>query len=187
MKKLLITALLLLSPVGMSKATAADYIIDIEGMHAAIQFRVKHLGYSWLAGRFDKFDGRFTFDENNPAASSVTVDIEVGSVNSNHAARDKHISEAGYLNVEEHPMAHFKSTSIEVTGDKTGRIHGDLTLNGVTKNITLEAKHIGGGDDPWGGFRHGFEASYVMNPKDFDFEFNYGDVHLNLYVEGIRQ
>ncbi|MCC3859843.1 YceI family protein [Pseudemcibacter aquimaris] len=187
MKKLLLAAMMMGATMGATKATAADYIFDIEGMHAAIEFRVKHLGYSWLTGRFDKFDGKFSYDEENPAASSVTVDIDVRSVNTNHAIRDKHISEERFLNVENHPSGRFESTRIEVTGDKTGLIHGNLTLNGVTKEITLDAKHIGGGDDPWGGFRHGFEATTVLKPAEFNYEFNYGDVIVDLYVEGIRQ
>lgn len=187
MKKLLIAALLTFAPVGVTSATAADYLIDAEGMHASVNFRVKHLGYSWLTGRFDKFSGTFSYDEANPAASKVKVDIDVRSVNTNHAIRDKHISEAAYLNVEEHPMAHYESTSIEVTGDTTGVIKGNLTLNGVTKPVNLQTKHVGGGDDPWGGFRHGFEATTTLNSKDFNFEFDYGAIELNLYVEGIKQ
>lgn len=187
MKKLLLAAILFVTPAGITGASAEDYIIDIEGMHAAINFRVKHLGFSWLSGRFDKFDGKFSFDEENPGASKVTVDIDVRSVNTNHPARDKHISDSTYLNVENHPMAHYESTSIEVTGDNTGLIKGNLTLNGVTKPVNLMTKHVDGGDDPWGGFRHGFEATTTLNSKDFDFEFDYGDIILDLYIEGIRQ
>ncbi|HPF48042.1 MAG: YceI family protein [Alphaproteobacteria bacterium] len=187
MKKLLIATFLFITPVTISGATAADYVIDAEGMHASINFRVKHIGYSWLTGRFDKFNGKFTFDENNPAASKVVVDVDVRSVNTNHAMRDKHISEAAYLNVEKNPMAHYESTSIEVTGADSGIIKGNLTLNGVTKPVNLMAKHVGGGDDPWGGFRHGFEATTTLKSKDFNYDFDYGDIILNLYVEGVRQ
>ena len=187
MKKLLITALLMTAPMGITNAVAEDYAIDIEGMHAAINFRIKHLGISWLHGRFDKFTGKFTYDEANPSASTVTVDIDMTSVNTNHAMRDKHISEPSYLNVEAQPAAHFQSTSIEVSGDDAGVIHGNLTMNGITKPVDLMAKHVGGGDDPWGGFRHGFEATTTLHSKDFNFEFDYGDIILDIYVEGIRQ
>lgn len=186
MKKLLLAALLLSSPLLGVCASAADYQIDIEGMHAAINFRVRHVGISWLTGRFDKFDGHFSYDENDPAASKVVVDIDVRSVNSNHEDRDNHIREADYLNVEENPMARFESTSIDLTGDNTGIIHGNLTLNGVTKPFDLNATFVGKGDDPWGGYRTAFEATATMNPDDFDFKFKYGEVYLNLYVEGVR-
>ena len=187
MKKLLIAALLMSAPLGITNAVAADYVLDVEGMHASINFRIKHLGISWLQGRFNKFDGKFTYDEAHPSASTVTIDIDMTSVSTNHAMRDKHISEPSRLNVEAHPKAHFESTSIEVSGDDAGVIHGNLTMNGVTKPVDLMAKHIGGGDDPWGGFRHGFEATTTLHSKDFDFDFDYGDIILDIYIEGIRQ
>ena len=187
MKKLLLTTLLLTAPFGISSASAADYVIDVEGMHAAINFKVRHVGISWLTGRFDRFSGTFSYDEDNLMASKVSVDIEVGSVNSNHEARDKHIQDPNYLNVEAHPMAHFESTSIEKTSDTTATINGNLTLNGVTKPFALMTTHVGQGDDPWGGYRAAFEATAMLDPQEFDFKFEYGDVELNLYVEGVRQ
>lgn len=187
MKKILIAAMLLITPAGITSASAADYVIDVEGMHAAINFRVKHVGISWLAGRFDKFDGSYTFDDENPAASKVVVNIDVRSVNSNHEARDKHIRESSYLNVEENPMAKFESTSIAIKDDKSAVISGNLTLNGVTKSIDLMANFVGAGDDPWGGYRSAFEATATLTPADYNFEFEYGDVYLDLYIEGVRQ
>ena len=178
--------MLFITPTWATSATAADYQIDVEGMHAAINFRVRHVGISWLTGRFDKFDGTFSYDENDLAASKVSVDIEVGSVNSNHETRDNHILEADYLNVEANPIAHFESTSIDLTGDDTGIIHGNLTLNGVTKPFDLDATFVGQGDDPWGGYRAAFDATATMNPDDFDFKFKYGEVFLSFYVEGVR-
>lgn len=187
MKKLLIVSMLFSASFDISTALAADYKIDIEGMHAAINFKVKHVGISWLSGRFDKFDGSYTFDENDPSASKVTVDIDVSSVNSNHQKRDEHIQDIGYLNTKENPMAHFESTSIEVTSDDKGIVHGNLTLNGVTKPFDLHASFIGMGDDPWGGYRSAFEATAVIKPADFDYAFNYGDVYLEIFIEGVRQ
>lgn len=187
MKKLLIAAFLMMTATTVAPASAAEYKIDVEGMHAAINFRVRHVGISWLTGRFDKFDGTYTFDEEDPSASKVVVDIDVSSVNSNHEARDAHIREADYLNVEVNPMAHFESTEIELVDETNGVIHGNLTLNGVTKHVDLTTKFVGKGDDPWGGFRSAFEATMTMNPADFDFKFEYGEVFLTIYVEGVRQ
>jgi polyisoprenoid-binding protein YceI len=73
------------------QAAAEHYTIDTEGMHAFIAFKVKHLGYSWLQGRFNKFSGEFDFDEANPAANRVEVDIDTSSLDSNHAECDKHL------------------------------------------------------------------------------------------------
>ncbi|MCB1736569.1 MAG: YceI family protein, partial [Gammaproteobacteria bacterium] len=79
--------LLALTPL----AHADKYQIDTKGAHAFIQFRIKHLGYSWLYGRFNTFDGWFSYDEANPDASQVEVNIDTASVDSNHAERDKHL------------------------------------------------------------------------------------------------
>ena len=187
MKKLLIIAINLMLALTVSIAKGDEYKIDIEGMHAAINFKVRHIGISWLSGRFDKFDGYFVFDEGNPAASKVIVNVDVASVNSNHEARDAHIREENYLNVTNNPTAHFESTSIEILDKRSGLIHGQLTLNGVSNSVSLDAKFVGKGDDPWGGHRAAFEAKLSINPKDFDFKFEYGDVYLTLYLEGIRK
>ena len=122
-------------------AVAADYKIDKEGQHAFVNFRIQHLGYSWLYG---------TFDEKNPAADKVNVTINTNSVDTNHAERDKHLRSAEFLNVTKFPKATFTSTDVKKDGDKLN-ITGNLTLNGVTKPVTLDAKLIGQGDDPWGG------------------------------------
>ncbi|MCV6575032.1 MAG: YceI family protein [Cohaesibacter sp.] len=171
-------------------ALAADYIIDHEGAHASINFKIKHLGYSWLTGRFDTFSGTFSFDEKNPAASKVMVEIDTKSINSNHAARDKHLRSGDFLDVSNHPKATFQSTGIEVTGEKSAKITGDLTLHGVTKSVTLDAHYVGGGKDPWGGFRQGFEATTQIALKDFGMKGpgpSSQTVDLSLHVEGIRK
>ena len=127
--------------LGSMTANAADYKIDKEGQHAFIQFRIQHLGYSWLYGTFKDFDGSFTFDEKNPAADKVDVTINTSSVDTNHAERDKHLRSADFLNTSNNPQATFKSKEVKKEGDEL-KITGDLTLNGVTKPVTLEAKML---------------------------------------------
>ena len=172
------------------QAMAADYKIDKEGQHAFIEFRIKHLGYSWLYGRFDDFDGAFTFDEKNPAADKVKVTINTNSVNSNHAERDKHLRSADFLNVAKNPTATFESTGVKAEG-KNAEITGNLTLNGVTKPVTIKAELIGQGDDPWGGYRAGFLGTTTLKLKDFNIQRDLGpasqEVELTLSVEGVRQ
>ena len=94
-------------------ATAADYVIDTKNAHASITFRIKHLGFSWLTGRFDKFSGNFSFDDKNPDASKVKVEIDTASVDTNHAERDKHLRAADLLDTDEFPTATFESTSVK--------------------------------------------------------------------------
>ena len=166
-------------------AVAADYKIDKEGQHAFVNFRIQHLGYSWLYGTFKDFDGTFTFDEKNPAADKVNVTINTNSVDTNHAERDKHLRSAEFLNVTKFPKATFTSTDVKKDGDKLN-ITGNLTLNGVTKPVTLDAKLIGQGDDPWGGKRAGFEAAGKIHLKDFNITTDLGpasqDVELVISV-----
>ncbi|MDF3932991.1 YceI family protein [Pseudomonas citronellolis] len=175
---------------GAGQAMAADYKIDKEGQHAFIEFRIKHLGYSWLYGRFDDFDGAFTFDEKNPAADKVKVTINTNSVNTNHAERDKHLRSPDFLNVGKNPSATFESTGVKAEG-KNAEITGNLTLNGVTKPVTIKAELIGQGDDPWGGYRAGFLGTTTLKLKDFNIQRDLGpasqEVELTLSVEGVRQ
>lgn len=170
---------------------AADYVIDKEGQHAFVNFKISHLGYSWLYGRFNDFDGTFSWDAEQPEASAVNVTINTASVDSNHAERDKHLRSDDFLNVAKHPQATFKSTAVEMTGDDTANITGDLTLNGVTRPVVLEAKFLGEGKDPWGGYRAGFEGSTTLRLKDYEIPMDLGptsqEVELILTVEGIRQ
>ncbi|UQY37083.1 YceI family protein [Pseudomonas fulva] len=177
--------------LGAGHAMAADYAIDKKGQHAFVNFKISHLGYSWLYGTFKDFDGSFTFDEKNPEASKVEVTLKTESVDTNHAERDKHIRSADFLNVSKNPTATFKSTSVKSTGEGTADITGDLTLNGVTKPVVIAAKFIGQGDDPWGGYRAGFEGSTKLKLKDFNIEKDLGpasqEVELIISVEGVRK
>lgn len=172
-------------------AAAETYVIDTKGAHASINFRVKHLGFSWLVGRFDTFSGNFSFDEKNPAASKVSVEIDTASVNSNHAERDKHLRSADFLDVGKFPKATFESTKVSTSEDGKATISGKLTLHGVTKDIDIAATRIGGGDDPWGGSRQGFEGSTVLTLADFGITKDLGpasrQVELTLHVEGVKQ
>lgn len=172
-------------------ASAADYVIDTKNAHASITFRIKHLGFSWLTGRFDKFSGNFTFDDKNPDASKVKVEIDTTSIDTNHAERDKHLRAADLLDTEMFPTATFESTSVKASGPDKAKITGNLTLHGVTKEITIDAERLGGGKDPWGGYRDGFTGTTELTLADFGINRDLGPasktVELMLDVEGIRQ
>lgn len=181
---------LTITGVAPNRAVAADYDIDIPGMHAAIQFRILHLGYSVLTGRFNDFGGTFTWDKDNPGASSINVTIKTASIDSNHAERDKHLRETDFLNVEKYPEATFVST--RYNGDASGGLlEGILTLHGVSKPIVITMKYIGEGDDPWGGYRAGFEGHVTILRSDFGMTYNLGpksdEMDLDLYIEGVRK
>ncbi|MDM5147724.1 YceI family protein [Candidatus Persebacteraceae bacterium Df01] len=189
-KKSILTCLMLVSTLfGSAGAMAAEY--DIDASHSFVQFRTKHLGYSWLVGRFDRLSGVFDYaPEQGAAAQSIFVEVDVTSVNSNHAERDKHLRSDDFLNSDDYPNATFKSTSYEGDADG-GTMHGELTLHGVTKPLAIEIKKIGEGNDPWGGYRAGFEGKVQITRADFGMEYNLGPdavvVELDLYIEGVRR
>lgn len=171
-------------------ATAADYKVDIEGQHAFVQFKVNHLGFSWMYGSFKDFDGTFSYDPAKPEESVVNITIQTNSVDTNHTERDKHLRSGDFLNVRKHPEARFTSTSVEVTGEDTMDVSGNLTLNGVTKPIVIAVKKTGEGDDPWGGYRVGFEGTTSIMMKDYNVKQNLGpatqSIEFMLSLEGVR-
>ncbi|MCQ4287426.1 YceI family protein [Pseudomonas stutzeri] len=191
MLKKTFAALALGSMLFAGQAMAADYVIDKKGQHAFVNFKISHLGYSWLWGTFKDFEGSFSFDAAQPEASKVEVTLQTASVDSNHAERDKHLRSEDFLSVSEHPTATFESTAVKSTGEGTADITGDLTLNGVTKPVVIAAKFIGEGKDPWGGYRAGFEGTTTLKLKDFDIKMDLGPasqtVDLIISVEGVRQ
>uniref|UniRef100_A0A3B0MLA3 Protein YceI n=1 Tax=Arsenophonus endosymbiont of Trialeurodes vaporariorum TaxID=235567 RepID=A0A3B0MLA3_9GAMM len=182
----LVTTILLSS---VNSAIAANYKIDNEGQHAFVQFRIQHLGYSWVYGSFKNFAGDFTFDEKNPQNDQVKVVINTASIDTNHAERDKHLRSADFFNVKKYPEATFISTKVsQVKG--AYNIEGQLTLNGVTKPIVLNAILMGKGDDPWGGYRVGFEATGKIKLKDVNFKKDLGpksqQAELIISLEGVK-
>ncbi len=177
--------------IGPSAVMAADYGIDTKGAHASINFRVSHLGYSWVRGRFDTFSGDFSYDEAKPEATQVSVTIDTASIDTNHAERDKHLRSDDFLKVDKHPGASFTSTGYTDNGDGSGTLAGDFTLMGVTKPLDIAVSKIGEGKDPWGGYRAGFSGSAEFQLKDFGETKNLGPtsetVYLNLEIEGVQQ
>jgi len=168
-------------------ANAADYDIDTKGAHAFINAKFMHLGYSVLHATFKRFDGSFSYDPENIEASSVNVIIDVTSLDSNHAKRDEHMTNPKYLNSAVNKQATFISTKVEANGDQKMLVHGELTLNGVTKTIVIDASMLGGGKDPWGGYRVGFEGYVTLQMADFNMPGFSGPVEMELFLEGIRK
>lgn len=193
MKKLLLTSALSAAMfMTANDASAADYVIDTKGAHAFVNFKIKHLGYSWLHGRFNTFDGQFNYDAKNPNASQISVNIDTASLDSNHAERDKHLRGGDFLNVSKYPQASFKSTAIKFDQDgEEATVTGEFTLHGITKTISFEIDKIGEGKDPWGGYRVGFEGETSLKLADYGIDYDLGPasthVDIGLFIEGIRQ
>src|SRR5947209_15026208 len=168
----------------------------IDPSHSAIHFSVRHMVVSKTRGRFTKWTGDIRFDPENPAASSVEVSIDPASIDTADAQRDAHLRSPDFFDVEKFPTAAFRSTKIERAGGQY-RVHGDLTVHGVTRPVVLDATFEGAGKDPWGGERAGFSASVTIDRKDYGLEWNKAletggllvgeKVELTLEVEAIKQ
>ncbi|OUR65912.1 hypothetical protein A9Q79_02735 [Methylophaga sp. 42_25_T18] len=191
MKKLLLASTLSAATLLSGFAHAADYNVDREGAHAAINFKVQHLGYSWLTGRFNDFDGSFSYDQNKADNSQVKVVIQTASLDSNHAERDKHLKGKDFLDVSQYPTATFTSTQYSANDENSGTITGEFSLHGVTKTISFPIEKIGEGTDPWGGYRAGFSGKTSLKMSDYGIDYNLGPasthVELELFIEGVQQ
>ncbi|MBB5515315.1 polyisoprenoid-binding protein YceI [Rubricella aquisinus] len=132
-RSLALTTALVSAPL----AAQADWTLDPS--HTSIMFSVNHLGFSDTIGFFESFDGDVTFDANNIPATEVSFTIDAASINTLWEARDAHIRNADFLDVENHPAITFVSTSVEQTSDTTAIITGDMTLRGVTQEVTFDA------------------------------------------------
>ncbi len=163
-------ALLLLMAYS-SNACAEHYAIDIKGQHAFIQFKVKHLGYSWILGEFRKFNGDFSYDEQHPEHNKVHMTIEANSIDTNHAERNKHLRSPDFFDVKHYPTITYTSTSYEAQGHGKGIIHGTITLRGISKPLAIAVTQIGTGNDPWGGYRRGFEGHATLHLSDYKMPF----------------
>jgi polyisoprenoid-binding protein YceI len=195
MSKPLLTSLLFATTLCLSAAAQAaeNYDIDTKGMHAFIEFKIKHLGFSWLLGRFNSFGGSFSYDDKDPSRNTVKVDVDVASVDSNHAERDKHLRSEKFFDVAKFPQASFVSTSYVAQGQGKGVLKGKFTLRGVSKDIAIDVQQVGAGKDPWGGYRRGFEGRTVLHLSDYamtDAKMLGPDadtVEVHLFVEGLRK
>ncbi len=144
----------------------------IDSAHSEINFTVRHMMISNVRGRFEAFTGTVEFDQQNPAHSSVDVQIEAASVNTRETQRDTHLRSADFFDAETHPYLTFKSKKVEVVDDSHGRITGDLAIHGVTKEVVLDTEFNGMSQSPWGFSSAGFSATTKINRKDWGLGWN---------------
>lgn len=145
---------------------------QIDSKHSEIQFSVRHMMVSRVRGVFEQWGGVVALDLTNPANTTVDITIDAASINTKDAQRDGHLRSADFLNVEQYPEITFKSTKVELGGDATARLHGDLTIAGVSKPVTLAVEYQGNAKSPWGTVSHGFSASARINREDWGLTWN---------------
>ena len=179
-----------------TQAPAASSTWKIDSSHSHVEFAVKHLMISTVKGRFADVEGQIVIVNGNPSASSVTATIKAASIDTHTEQRDDHLRSADFLDVANSPEITFKSKRI--TGDKSEfKLIGDLTIRGVTKELTLDVTNEGSGKDPWGGERMGFSAKSKVDRRDFGLIWNQAiesggvvvghEVKVSLEIEAVKE
>ncbi|BDG09125.1 YceI family protein [Anaeromyxobacter paludicola] len=144
---------------------------DIDVSHSAIHFWVRHMIISKVHGRFAKWSGAVSLDPQDPTKGSVEVHIDAASIDTQVADRDAHLRSADFLDAASFPELTFRSKAVARDGEAL-RIVGDLTIRGVTREVTLQAEFAGTGKDPWGNERAGFSAKASLDRRDYGLTWN---------------
>jgi polyisoprenoid-binding protein YceI len=184
----LAAALLLASSLALAEPDA--YRID--DSHSFANWSIRHVA-SKTSGTFSDITGIILIDPKDLTKSSVEAKINMLSVNSSHAKRDEHIKKPEYLDVEKFAEMTFVSKKIEAKSTTEGVMTGVLTMHGVSKEMTFPFKVLGFGNDPWGGYRSGFEAHTALKASDFGYTWPLkkdapvgDDIEITLLIEGVK-
>jgi polyisoprenoid-binding protein YceI len=168
---------------------AAD-TYEIDSAHTGVLFKIDHLGFSDFYGRFNDVSGTFTVNEEDPAASTVRIEVVAESVDTGNERRDTHLRSPDFLSAAQFPKIVFESKSVKRTGEDY-EIKGDLTLRGRTKPVTLKLHRNKTGEGPGNAIRTGFNGGFKIKRSEFGVEFMPGalgeDVELILAVEAVKK
>ncbi len=145
---------------------------QIDYAHSDINFTARHMMISKVRGSFEEWSGSINFDPDNLTDTTVDVTVQIASVNTREQQRDDHLRSPDFFDAAAYPEMTFKSTKVEQTRDDEGKLHGDLTIRGVTKPVVLDVEYAGIAQSPWGTMSSGFSASATINRKDWDLTWN---------------
>jgi polyisoprenoid-binding protein YceI len=143
----------------------------IDGSHSTVGFVARHLMVSKVRGSFTSYTGAIEIGP-TPESSSVEITIDAASIETRDPQRDAHLRSADFLDVENHPTLHFRSTEVVPTGPASGKVKGDLTVRGVTRPVELDVEFLGVVTDPWGGRRIGVAARGAIDREAFGLTWN---------------
>lgn len=152
-------------------STTPTRTFTIDKAHSEATFQVRHL-ITKVRGRFADFEGTIGFNEARPEESSASFAIKAGSIDTNESDRDNHLRSNDFFAVDQYPAITFKSRAVKRAATNRFDVTGDLTIRGVTKEITLPVSYLGIAADPWGKQRAGFETEITLNRKDFGLNWN---------------
>ena len=167
---------------------------QIDSAHSEIQFKVRHMMLCWVGGSFETFSGTVNFDEQNPQNSTVDIQIDAASINTRQADRDAHLRSPDFFDAPNHPYLTFVSKRVQPTSDQTAKLVGDLTIRGVTHEVTLDVSYSGTRKSPFGPYlAAGFNAETVISRKEWGLTWNNvvegggvlvgDDVHISIDLE----
>ena len=154
-----------------TQTATATRTLGIDRSHSEVAFQVRHL-LSKVRGRFSDYSGTIQFDPSSPEHSRVEVTIQAASIDTAEPQRDAHLRSADFFEVDTYPTLTFTSTAITPRGGDRYDVDGDLTIHGVTRQVTLPASFLGAAKDPWGNEKFVFEAEVTLNRKDFGLHWN---------------
>ena len=165
-----------------------DFVIDPE--YSSIVFRVKHLGISFVYGRFNRAMGRYVSPGGETGKAELDIRVRVMDIDSGNAVRDDHLRSPDFFHAEKYPWVTFKSVSIASLNADSFKVAGDLSFHGVTRRITIEAVKTGNREDGQGQIRTGFQATFTIRRSDYGMKHMLGGigdrVELTVNVEGVR-
>jgi polyisoprenoid-binding protein YceI len=144
----------------------------LDPAHTRIGFVARHAMVTKVRGAFNEFEGTATLDGANPASSSAQVTISAASIDTRNAQRDEHLRSNDFLSMDEYPQITFSSAGARQVDDSTFELAGDLTIKGVTNQITVPFSFEGAAKDPFGNLRVGFEGAVTINRKDYGITWN---------------
>jgi len=181
----------------LTPAQAQDTAVyALDRAHTTIEFVARHLMIAKVRGRFTNFDGRIEMAAGTDLPQAASVTIDATSIDTREEQRDAHLRSADFFDVEKYPELRFESTRFEGTPERF-TMHGNLTVHGVTREVSLACSFEGRANDPWGGTRIGYAAHGTINRKDFGLTWNAAletggvlvgdDVRIELNVEAILQ
>lgn len=170
---------------------------QIDPAHSGVSFRVAHMVISKVPGSFEKFAGTIVYEKGNPKAWKAEAAIDAASINTRVEDRDRHLRSADFLDVEKYPTITFKSAKVAAVKGNRAKLHGELTIRGVTRPVVLDLEIGGVAKDPRGNLRLGATAATKINRKDFGLVWNKvleaggllvgEEVEITLEVEGIAK
>lgn len=170
-------------------ARAAD-TFAVDPVHSSMLFRVKHLGVGHIYGRFNQYSGSFAFDPKNAADCKMEIEVKIESIDSANADRDKHLKGPDFFNAKEFPTMTFKATRMKASDEKSYEVSGDLTIHGVTKQVTVKVERLGTGRDQRGKVRSGWETAFTINRADYGMKTLIpaisDEVRIIVAVEGVK-